>query len=80
MKLIVDIPEETYKTISEWKEPNPKYAAEYMLYGFVKNGIPLDDVLNKIIEEIEHLHDWAFSRDEILRIIDKYKGEMSGEK
>ena len=51
-----------------------------MLYGFVKNGIPLDDVLNKIIAEIEHLHDWAFSRDEILRIIDKYKGERSGEK
>lgn len=38
MQVVIDIPEETYKTISEWKEPNPKYAAEYMLYGFVKNG------------------------------------------
>lgn len=33
------------------------------------------DVLNEIREEIVHLHDWAFSREEILRIIDKYKSE-----
>ena len=31
--------------------------------------------LDKIRAEIVHLHDWAFSREEILRIIDKYKAE-----
>ena len=31
------------------------------------------DVLNEIRSEIVHLHDWAFSREEILRIIDKYR-------
>lgn len=34
-----------------------------------------DDVLDKIKSEIVHLHDWAFSREEILRIIDKYRAE-----
>lgn len=33
------------------------------------------DVLDEIREEILHLHDWAFDREEILRIIDKYKSE-----
>ena len=49
MKLVIDIPEETYKTISEWEKPKPKYAAEYMLYDFVKNGKvqqPCDDCRN----------------------------------
>lgn len=32
-------------------------------------------VLDKIRDEIVHLHDWAFDREEILRIIDKYKPE-----
>jgi hypothetical protein len=32
-------------------------------------------VLDKIRDEIVHLHDWAFSREEILRIIDKYRAE-----
>jgi hypothetical protein len=35
----------------------------------------VDEVLDKIRFEIVHLHDWAFSREEILRIIDKYKSE-----
>lgn len=38
-----------------------------------------EKVLDKIREEIEHLHDWAFSREEILRIIDKYKAESDKE-
>lgn len=38
IELVIKIPAETYKTISEWEKPNPKYAAEYMLYSFVKNG------------------------------------------
>ena len=32
-------------------------------------------MLDKIRTEIELLHDWAFNREEILRIIDKYKTE-----
>lgn len=37
-----------------------------------------NDVLDKIRSEIVHLHDWAFSRGEILRIIDKYKVSPTG--
>lgn len=37
------------------------------------------EVLDKIKAEIVHLHDWAFSREEILRIIDKYKASPTGE-
>lgn len=29
-------------------------------------------VIEDIKEEIRHLHDWAFDREEVLRIIDKY--------
>lgn len=36
------------------------------------------DVLDKIRSEIVHLHDWAFTREEILRIIDKYKASPTG--
>ena len=36
------------------------------------------EVLDKIRDEIVHLHDWAFSREEILRIIDKYKVSPTG--
>jgi len=38
-------------------------------------ALETEDVLDKIRAEIVHLHDWAFSREEILRIIDKYKAE-----
>lgn len=37
-----------------------------------------DELLDKIKEDIKHLHDWAFTREEILRIIDKYKAESEG--
>lgn len=37
------------------------------------------EVLDEIRSEIVHLHDWAFSREEILRIIDKYKASPTGE-
>lgn len=40
---------------------------------------PKTDVLDKIRTEIVHLHDWAFSREEILRIIDKYMTESEKE-
>ena len=29
--------------------------------------------LNKVRADIIHLHDWAFCRDEVIRIIDKYR-------
>lgn len=31
----------------------------------------------KVREEIVHLHDWAFDREEILRIIDKHLQEVT---
>lgn len=37
------------------------------------------DVLDKIRSEILHLHDWAFDREEILRIIDKHKEVIQNE-
>ena len=36
------------------------------------------EVLDKIRAEVVHLHDWTFKREEILRIIDKYKAESEG--
>lgn len=32
-------------------------------------------IIDRIRAEIMYLHDWAFSREEILRIVDKYKAE-----
>ena len=32
----------------------------------------IDYVLDDIKDEIKHLHEWAFSREEILKIIDKH--------
>lgn len=42
--------------------------------GEVKEAIEMSkvNVLDKIKDEIVHLHDWAFDRDEVLKIIDKY--------
>lgn len=39
-----------------------------------------NDVLDKIRDDIKYLHDWAFSREEILRIIDRYKEESEGKR
>lgn len=33
------------------------------------------EVLDKIRDEVVHLHDWAFYREKILRIIDEYRAE-----
>ena len=38
-----------------------------------------EPILDKIRTEIVYLHDWAFSREKILRIIDKYKVESEVE-
>ena len=53
-----------------------KFAEIQKAYEIGKAERSIDaDVLNEIREEIVHLHDWAFSREEILRIIDKYKAD-----
>ena len=36
---------------------------------YFEGGDPLD----KIRAEIVHLHDWAFDRDGVLKIVDKYR-------
>lgn len=81
VKLIIEIPEEPYKEIKEG----------IILRNFcimataIQNGIPLDDVLAEIREEIkaldegitsyEHDDPWIYKR-EALEIIDKH---ISGE-
>lgn len=62
MELVINITEEDYNNIDLFKALK-----------IIKNGKPLDDVLGKIRSEIFHLHDWAFDRDEVLKIIDKYR-------
>ena len=34
-----------------------------------------ESILDKVRDDIVHLHDWAFDREGILRIIDKYKAD-----
>ena len=41
----------------------------------VMEALERTSALDKVRKEIVHLHDWAFSREEILRIIDKYRAE-----
>ena len=36
--------------------------------------IPLK-MLDEMRAEIEHLHEWAFSREDVLQIIDRYRGK-----
>ena len=70
MRIVIDIDENLYSYISKEDAVYfPDDGGE--LFEAVKNGTPLD----KIRAEIVHLHDWAFSREEVLRIIDKYKAE-----
>jgi hypothetical protein len=47
-------------------------ADTFKKYGLTKEQ---ESDLAKIRAEIVHFHDWAFSREEILRIIDKYMAE-----
>ena len=37
--------------------------------------IEQESMLDRIRDEIVHLHDWAFNRDGVLKIIDRYKAE-----
>ena len=74
MKLIIDIPEITVNNIKYYGtflDPED----EEILRKTFRNSQPFNDVIDKIRVEIKHLHDWAFTREEILKIIDKYKVE-----
>lgn len=54
----------------------------YHVYSALIDGIDTlepEPVLDKIRAEIVHLHDWAFDRDGVLKIIDKYKAETEEE-
>ena len=44
MKLIIDIPEEKYKEISN---NNPQYSDDFNLYYVIKNGVLLDDAIKE---------------------------------
>lgn len=32
------------------------------------------DILETLKKDINHLHEWAFTREEILKLIDSYRG------
>ena len=38
-----------------------------------------ESIIDEIRAEIVHLHDWAFSREDVLKIVDKYKATESEE-
>lgn len=91
MKLIIDINDNEYIGIKEYPDNVTSYPVTIHLYDAVKNGIPLDDVLDKIRTEIEQIEINGHIRDvecfsagintalnviDKYRIIDKYKGEQ----
>ena len=74
---------EAVKTIREYYEAESKYhkAVDEYREAVKKYTLPIS-VLDKIRAEIVHLHDWAFDRDGVLKIVDKYRepqAERSGE-
>lgn len=74
MKLIVDIPEDVYKNIKEYYEKNDDVEATY---SHIYYGIPLDDLRAEIVElwQNEPCAIEGGCLDEVLEIIDKYRGE-----
>lgn len=90
MKLIIDIPEETYNNIQsrDWKNGKLVFSKEWKA---IHNGIPLDGVLQEIRQEIAELgvdlqdgpEDWrSYVNDtvlECLEIIDKRIKEYTDE-
>ena len=50
MKLIIDIPENEYRHIKEYYEKNDIVEATY---SYIYHGTPLDEVLDKIRDDIE---------------------------
>ena len=61
--------------ITEAKIKSMTKEQNYM-YGYIRGYRHGEsDMLDNIKVEIKRLHDWAFTREEILNIIDKYKVE-----
>jgi hypothetical protein len=80
MKLIIDISKEVYNGIKIGMRNRDDMRE---IGEAVENGIPLDDVLNKIRAEIEQIADeeqkhdkkWAIGLRYAVKVIDKYKAE-----
>lgn len=61
-------------TIFHGLECNPLFSEKH--FKAFDMAIASLEAWGKVRAEIVHLHDWAFSREEILRIIDKHMGEV----
>ena len=80
MQIVIDIDEEEYKDIDESTYPNDHLVGT-MIYA-VKNGKPLDAVLDEIRAEINSPNRGTcdyFIVDRIEKILDKYKAESEEE-
>lgn len=78
MKLIIDIPDIDYRHIKGYYEKNDIVEATY---SYIYHGIPLDEVLDKIRDEIEQKipnveYDIGNGLAIAISIIDKYRGEQ----
>ena len=65
MKLIIDIPEEMYEQIKDGYVP-------LGISKYLKNGIPLDDVLDKTKGYVEHIRNTGMGKKKSLNFIEKY--------
>lgn len=70
MKIVIDIPEEMYKKISN---SNPSYADDFSIYYAIKNGTPLPkghgDLIDRT-EAIKSLFDYHNKKKTIGQCID----------
>lgn len=75
MKLIIDVPEEYYKSAKLMVEKGSAYPLKVS----IANGIPLDDVKAEIDEQYDRVHpyniDVAQGLEIALGILDKYDPE-----
>ncbi len=82
MKLVIDIDKEDFTLIRSVNSPNVLLLTESRAMLAVKNGKPLDAVLDKIRAEIENIEYLSCPQphvvlNDVLQIIDKYKAEGS---
>lgn len=71
MKIVIDIPEEDYKRLKD----EGMFGNVTTFKRAIRESATQLEIINKIRDDIVHLHEWAFDREEILKIIDKYKTE-----
>lgn len=82
MKLIIDIQDEMYDWLDNGFPTEDDYV---MLWEEIRQGIPLEEEIEKIKDEILNLGftGWAYKpkldREEVLMILDKYISKLSGE-